>query len=83
MISLFDANGVSIFIFKNGVSTFIFNVSLLKTIHADARIFHMLQYLIATYSIDHIVEDFNLDLLKVSKNKLLGIFTDHVQMVNK
>ena len=27
--------------------------------------------------------DFNYDLFKVSQNKFLDIFTDHVQMVNK
>ena len=45
--------------------------------------FQMLQYLLATHSIDIIAGDFNYDLLKVSQNKLLDIFTDHVQMVNK
>ena len=45
--------------------------------------FQMLQYLVATYSIDVIAEDFNYDLLKVSVNKLLDIFRDHVQMLNK
>ena len=43
----------------------------------------MLQYLVATYSIDIITGYFNYDLLKVSKNKFLDSFTDHVQMVNK
>ena len=42
----------------------------------------MLQYLVATYSIDIITGYFNYDLLKVSKNKFLDSFTDHVQMVN-
>ena len=37
----------------------------------------------ATNSIDIIVGDFNYDLLKVSENKLLGIFTDNVHIVNK
>ena len=45
--------------------------------------FQMLQYLVATYSIDIIAEEFNYDLLKVSENKFLDIFTNHVQMVNK
>ena len=36
----------------------------------------MLQYLVATYSIDIIAGDFNYDLLKVSENKFLYIFTD-------
>ena len=43
--------------------------------------FLMLQYLIAANSID-IVGDYNYDLLKVSENKLLDIFIDHVQMVS-
>ena len=43
--------------------------------------FKMLQYLVATYSIDIIAGDF--DLLKVLENKLLDIFTDHAYMVNK
>ena len=43
----------------------------------------MLQYLLATNSIDIIAGDFNYDLLKVSQNKYLYIFTDYVQMVNK
>ena len=43
----------------------------------------MLQYLLATYSIDIIAGDFNYDLLKVLQNKFLDIFTDHVQTVNK
>ena len=43
----------------------------------------MLQYLLATNSLDIIAGDFNYDLLKVSENKLLDIFTYHFQMVNK
>ena len=43
----------------------------------------MFQYLLATNSIDIIAGDFKYDLLKVSQNKCLDIFTDHVQMVNK
>ena len=46
----------------------------------------MLQYLLATNSINIIAGDFNYDLLKVSENKLLDIskehFTHHVQMVS-
>ena len=45
--------------------------------------FQILQYLLATDSIDIIAGDFNYVLLKVSQNKFLGIFTDHVQMINK
>ena len=43
----------------------------------------MLQYVLATYSIDIIAGNFYYDLLKASKNELLDIFTHHVQMVNK
>ena len=43
----------------------------------------MLQYLLAKNSIDIIAVDFNYDLLKVSQNKLLDIFTGHVQIANK
>ena len=46
--------------------------------------FEVLQYLVATYySIDIIAGDFNYGFLKVSENKLIGIFTDHVKMANK
>ena len=45
--------------------------------------FQILQYLPATNSIDIIAGDFNYDLLKVSQNNFLDIFTDHAQMVNK
>ena len=44
--------------------------------------FQMLQYLLATNSIDFIAGNFNYDILKVSENKL-DIFTHHVKMVNK
>ena len=43
----------------------------------------MFQCLVATYSIEIIAWDFNYDILKVLENKLLDIFTNHVQMVNK
>ena len=42
-----------------------------------------MQYLLAANSVDIIAGDFNCNLLKVIENKLLDIFTDHVQMVNK
>ena len=45
--------------------------------------FQMLQYLPATNSINIIEGDFNYDVLKVSENKLLDNFTDHVEMVNR
>ena len=43
----------------------------------------MLQYLLVTRSIDIIVGGFNYNLLKVSENKFLDVFTDNSQMVNK
>ena len=43
----------------------------------------MLQYLLATNSIGIIAEEFSYDILKVSRNKFLHIFIDHVQIVNK
>ena len=43
----------------------------------------MFQYLLATNSIDIIAGDFIYDLLKVLQNKVLDIFTDLAQMVNK
>ena len=42
-----------------------------------------LQYLLAVTSIDVIAGDFNYDLLKVTENKLLDIFTDRFQIVTK
>ena len=45
--------------------------------------FQMLQYLLATHSIDIIAGDFNYDFLKVSQNQFLDIFADHFQVVNK
>ena len=43
----------------------------------------MLQYLIATQSIDVTVGDFNYELLKKLENKFLDIFTYHFKVVNK
>ena len=48
------------------------------------ELFQMLQYLLATNSVDIVVGDFNFDLLKVSENYLLlNYFIKHVQIVNK
>ena len=59
----------------NGVSIFSFN----KHDFAD-----MLQYLLATNSVDIVAGNFNFDLLKVSENNLLlNNFMEHVQIVNK
>ena len=44
----------------------------------------MLQYLLATNSVDIIAGDVNFDLLKMLENNLLlNHFTEHVQIVNK
>ena len=43
----------------------------------------LMQYLLTANSIHIIAGNFNYDLLKVIENKLLDIFTNHVQMVNK
>ena len=43
----------------------------------------MLQYLLATNSIDIIAGDYNYDFLNVPQNIFLDIFTNHVHMVNK
>ena len=82
----FDANGVSIFSFKK--HAFVDRVFTLMLFYRKQSMpiqefSQMLQYLVATYSIDIIVGDFNYDILKVSKNKLLDIFTGHVQILNK
>ena len=45
--------------------------------------FQMFQYFLATISLDIIAGYFNYNLLTVSQNKLLDIFTHHVEMVNK
>ena len=44
------------------------------------QFFHTFQYLVATYSI---VGDFNYGITKVLGSKLLDIFTDYIEMVNK
>ena len=44
----------------------------------------MLQYLLATNSLDIVAGDVNFDLLKMLENNLLlNHFTEHVQIVNK
>ena len=43
----------------------------------------MLQILLATHYIEIIARNLNYDLLKVSQNGFLDIFTDRVQTVNK
>ena len=46
------------------------------------EVFQMLQYLLATNSVDIVAGDFNFDLLKASGNNLLlNHFMEHVQIV--
>ena len=46
--------------------------------------FVMLQYFLATNSVDIVAGDFNFDFLKVSENNLLlNNFMEHVQIINK
>ena len=56
---------------------------LTEHVRENDKLFIDLQYFLATNSIDVIPGDFNCDLSKMSQNKFLDIFTDHVQMVNK
>ena len=42
-----------------------------------------MQYLRVANSIDITAGDFNYDFLKVTENKFLDIFTDHLQIGNK
>ena len=86
VLNKFDANSVSILSFKkHAFADRIFTLILVyrkQSMHMQ-EFFQMLQYLLATNSIDITAGEFNYDLLKVSQNKFLDIFTDHVQMVNK
>ena len=47
------------------------------------ELFQMLQYVLSINSIDIIAGNFYYDLFFFSQNKVLDIFTDHVQTVNK
>ena len=86
VLNKFNANGVSILSFKkHAFANRVFTLMLVyrkQSMHMQ-EFFQMLQYLLATNSIDITAGEFNYDLLKVSQNKFLDIFTDHVQMVNK
>ena len=53
-----------------------------QSVHME-QFFQMLQYLLATNSIDITAGEFSYYVLKVSQNKLLDIFTDHVRIVHK
>ena len=47
------------------------------------EIFQMLHYLPTSNSIDIIALDFSYNRLKMSQNKLLDIFTNHIQLINR
>ena len=86
VLDKFDTNGVSIFSFKkHAFANRVFTLMLVyrKQFLGMQEFSELMQYLLAAHSIDIIAGDLNYDLLKVIENKLLYIFTDHVQMVNK
>ena len=82
ILDKFNTNGESIFSFKkHAFADRVFILMLLdkKQSMQMEEFFRALEYLVATYYIDIIAGDFNYDLLKVSENKFLDIFTDHVR----
>ena len=87
VLDKFDGNGVSIFSFKkHDFADRVFTLMLVYRKHSMQmqEFFQMLEYLLATNSIDIVAGDFNFDLLEVSKNNLFSNhFTEHVQIVNK
>ena len=79
MLTDFETNGVAILSFKkHGFADRVCTLILVyrKQFMHMQIFFRMLQYLLATNSIDIIAGDFNYDLLKVSQNKFLDIFED-------
>ena len=82
----FDTNEVSITSFKkHAFADRIFTLMLVyrkQSVHMQ-EFFQMLQYLLATNSVDITAGDFTYDLLKVLQKNVLDIFTDHIQIVNK
>ena len=85
VLDKFDTDGVSISSFKkHGFINRVFNLIVYRKQFLRLQEFsQLMQYLQATNSIDIIAGDFIYNLLKVTENKLLDIFTDHVQIVNK
>ena len=81
VLNKFNANGVSILSFKkHAFANRVFTLMLVyrkQSMHIK-EFFQMLQYLLATNSIDITAGEFNYDLLKVSQNKFLDIFTYHI-----
>ena len=86
VLDKFDTNGVSIFSFKKrDFANRVFTSMLVYRKHSMRmkECFQMLQYLLATNSVEIVAGDFNFDLLKVPKNNLLlNNFMEHVQIVN-
>ena len=80
VLNKFNANGVSILSFKkHAFANRVFTLMLVyrkQSMHIQ-EFLKMLQYFLATNSIDIIPGYFNYDLSKVSQNKFLDIFTDH------
>ena len=86
VLDKFYTKGVSIFSFKkynfaNGV--FILMLICRKQSLGLQEFWQFMEYLLAANSINIIVENFNDNLLKVSENKILNIFTKNVQRINK
>ena len=70
---------MSLFSFKkHAIAERVFSLMLVyrKQSMQISEFSQMLHYLVTTYSIDFIAEDINYDILKVSDNNLLYIFTD-------
>ena len=83
VLDKFDTIEVFMFSFKK--HTFINIVLTLMLVYRKQslgiqELSQTMQYLLATNSIDIMAGDFDYDLLKVTENKLLDIFTDPVRM---
>ena len=87
VLDKFDTNGFSIFSFKkNDFADRVFTLMLVYKNYSMRmqNSFQMLQYLLATNSVDIVAGDFNFDLLKVSENNLLlNHFMEQAQIVNQ
>ena len=86
VLNKFYPNGVSILSFKKyAFAEIILTLMLVyrkQSMHTQ-ELFQMLQYVLSINSIDIIAGNFYYDLFFFSQNKVLDIFTDHVQTVNK
>ena len=86
VLDKFDVNGVSIFSFKkHAFPNRVFTLMLVyrKQPLGMQKLYELMQYLLVANSINIIGGDFICDLLKVTENKFLDIFTDQVQVGNK